>query len=581
MVKHYGLITTIEIVKEEDLEGVEAREKLLRSIVSSENFLTLQELADRVESFAIFLNENRKSLLSTGYPASRHIGWPAPLAVNLYPVHVSQNQLNDMFDPRRDDRKGNASVDQSPVISWCYRSPRAVDGMTDQGTASETPQKSSKADASSRENLPHAEFLEPEDIGRLEQDRPILLGLKICLLERLVQALERGSGVGLWADCLRKITDALLGSQADFYLNVDQKWGVGIRQTGGLAQHNIVEILPGGFTELLELVGYCEKELTVGTMDQTKTSLESLVNSKDRDPYIKMLRSSRRPAVDAALDTFKQLYRAEADFWRDFQGRVNTALRDDFAEEVTIRTRISRPYAAQIEPYLRVLADWSRNSLEQTGILPEFQLSHVAVPIYRFQQQGRIWALAYKGLEVHLTDRKGLHHLAYLLNHPGQPIHVLEIMRAAEGSHMPNDSMSGVSTEALLEEIGASLEGFGDAGPLIDQKAKRQILANIHEIDEDIRDAEGLGDVDRAEELRGTREELLQYLSAGFGIRGRVRKAASPDNRARPTVTKAIGRALDEIARIHPELREHLAAITTGSYCCYMPLDGHCPDWEF
>ena len=52
--------------------------------------------------------------------------------------------------------------------------------------------------------------------------------------------------------------------------------------------------MPGGLTELLELIGYCEKELTLGTMDQTKRALMPIVESDDFDPYLAALGTVRR-----------------------------------------------------------------------------------------------------------------------------------------------------------------------------------------------------------------------------------------------------------------------------------------------
>ncbi len=51
-----------------------------------------------------------------------------------------------------------------------------------------------------------------------------------------------------------------------------------------------------------------------------------------------------------------------------------------------------------------------------------------------FRREGEFWTIAYGGATFRLKDAKGLHYIAYLLAHPGQRIHVLDLVQAVEGS---------------------------------------------------------------------------------------------------------------------------------------------------
>ena len=99
--------------------------------------------------------------------------------------------------------------------------------------------------------------------------------------------------------------------------------------------------------------------------------------------------------------------------------------------------------------------------------------------------EGDHWAVTFAGQTVHLRDTRGLRYLAALIDRPGEPLHVLDLVR------------------------------------------------------------------------RGGRE---------------VRRGADPD-RARQTVTKCIGLALEKSERCHPGLAAHLrASVRRGLRCAYLPV---------
>lgn len=68
------------------------------------------------------------------------------------------------------------------------------------------------------------------------------------------------------------------------------------------------------------------------------------------------------------------------------------------------------------------------------------------------------------------------------------------------------------------------------------------------------------------------RVALLAQLGQAYGIGGRARRAGSPAERARTTVTWRIRDALRRIEGVHPELARHLRnSVRTGSACSYEP----------
>jgi tetratricopeptide (TPR) repeat protein len=168
---------------------------------------------------------------------------------------------------------------------------------------------------------------------------------------------------------------------------------------------------------------------------------------------------------------------------------------------------------------------------------------------YTFRRTGDHWLIAYADRSVTIRDLRGLAYLERLLREPGREMHVLDLAAPAAG--------------AVLQ--------IGDAGVLLDDEAKTAYKRRIAEIEEDIAEAEALGDDARAVRAKVEREFLVRELSRAVGLGGRDRRAAAASERARASVTQAVRLAIARIAEHHPPLGEHLArTIRTGTYCVYL-----------
>ena len=182
-----------------------------------------------------------------------------------------------------------------------------------------------------------------------------------------------------------------------------------------------------------------------------------------------------------------------------------------------------------------------------------------------FVREGDYWLLSYAGKETRLRDIKGLRYIARLLKAPGREVHVLDLAATVEGG-VP----SSRRTPGKEEELTA--EGLGDAGDVLDTKAKAAYTRRIEELREDVEEAEGFNDPERAARAQDELDALVAQLAAAVGLGGRNRKAASQSERIRINITKAIKEGLRRIEEHHGPLGEHLrAAIHTGSYCSYLP----------
>jgi hypothetical protein len=113
---------------------------------------------------------------------------------------------------------------------------------------------------------------------------------------------------------------------------------------------------------------------------------------------------------------------------------------------------------------------------------------------------------------------------------------------------------------------------FGDAGEMLDTKAKQAYRRRLAEIDDDIDNARAAGDHVRETQADAEREFLIAELSRAVGLGGPDRRAGSASERARAGVTRAIPQAIARINEHQPDLGQHLEpAIRTGTYCSYLP----------
>ncbi|MDQ3940972.1 MAG: hypothetical protein M3238_06465, partial [Actinomycetota bacterium] len=224
--------------------------------------------------------------------------------------------------------------------------------------------------------------------------------------------------------------------------------------------------------------------------------------------------------------------------------------------------------------------DASRSELEER--LAEAQTRAGTTPLQagepvphatRFQREGEYWTISYQGTTSRLRDSKGLRFIGHLLRHPGEEIHVLDLIVQVEGSPVQ------VGTAPAGESLESA--GLGDAGNVLDATAKAAYKRRLQDLQEELDEAEAYNDPERVARLQDEKDALIQQLAGAVGLGGRDRKAASTAERARVSVTKTIKDALKKISDNDAELGSHLGqALRTGTYCSYTP-DPRVPiDWQ-
>jgi non-specific serine/threonine protein kinase len=163
---------------------------------------------------------------------------------------------------------------------------------------------------------------------------------------------------------------------------------------------------------------------------------------------------------------------------------------------------------------------------------------------------------------VRLKHAKGLQYIAYLLAHPGRQVLASDL--AAAGTAR--------GQERARIDPGGTAADLGDAGALLDAKARAEYRRRIGDLRDELAEAVRFNDTLRATRLRSELESLRDQLAGAVGLGGRNRKAASHAERARLMVTKAIKAALANIRARDAALGRYLAtSIKTGNCCAYDP----------
>jgi len=161
-----------------------------------------------------------------------------------------------------------------------------------------------------------------------------------------------------------------------------------------------------------------------------------------------------------------------------------------------------------------------------------------------FALNGENWTVGYAGATFSLRASKGLAYIHRLLGNPREEIHSLDLLSGLGTQFTPEIP----SAETSATDTDLSVGRLGDAGEMLDSKAKQDYRRKLLELRENLEDVRERGDVERAEEIESEIEFLAREISRAVGLGGRDRRAGSAAERARLNVTRAIKAALQKIS---------------------------------
>jgi tetratricopeptide (TPR) repeat protein len=186
---------------------------------------------------------------------------------------------------------------------------------------------------------------------------------------------------------------------------------------------------------------------------------------------------------------------------------------------------------------------------------PRPLLSSPGIPIpfaWSLTEHAGAWKIEVGDRNFLIPNLRGMQLLARLAAQPHVEIHSLELVSGAHDPEVAGDA--------------------GDAGEMLDEKARTTYRRRIAELAELIDEAEARGDARRAEVAQREHEALIKELSRAVGLGGKVRRSGAAAERARVAAQRRLREAIKKIGELDAELGTHLdRAIRTGAFCVYRP----------
>jgi hypothetical protein len=559
---------------------------------------TPHKLEQIIDAFVQYLKGNRTHVLTTGYPtfSFERSGWFELNLANLYfvkqPYSVATSSAKSGADrfhytwlppysPTSLPEYRNMDIDEGdPVKAW---------GEVYHEDFPEVPYEEAGG---------IIEGLAPQDVLRLEGTRPALFDLKIRILQSLRSAARERDTWAPWEECLQQFKGTLGRRDLDFYRLMDgiyTDYLVEREACYGPATYwsnrDPHRRPPGGITNLLVMIRALQMEVISRFMARKRKILSPLskLHIMKRPPtphlYFEVVGRPEQALVDAAYESHKSLEAEEkvlrAECWRHMMDTLEDELSDEYRLPFIITTKpsVARAHAERalgaLAPGPEAAAALSRRGHEA----PEAQLepSQSVLALLPkgnvFRRYGDSWIVVYQDNLSIIDDLKGLHYIALLLAEPGQERHVGDLVSQVEKPSQPTQPSVYVSmSEDQLAEEGLSVSGLGDAGEILDEKAKLAYKQALEEAEDDLREAERECDIARASKAKETADWIRGELSKAYGMGGMPRKAGSATEHARVNATKLIGTAVKRIREYDNDLGIHLQnCVRTGTFCSYEP----------
>ncbi|GIX04587.1 MAG: hypothetical protein KatS3mg114_0456 [Planctomycetaceae bacterium] len=168
-----------------------------------------------------------------------------------------------------------------------------------------------------------------------------------------------------------------------------------------------------------------------------------------------------------------------------------------------------------------------------------------------FQRRGEFWQMSFEGVTTYFKDSVGIGYIARLLVQPHKSISAITLLAAR----------AGIDPRAVA----------GTSGEILDEESRRQFSQRYGDLEEELEEAERNNDLGRRDKIEKEREQLMVQLAAAVDIRGRVREQTDVE-RVRKSVSEAVRRDIERIAKEHPALGRHLdASINRGTIFRYAP----------
>jgi len=598
-------LKALTVFENEDLTRLASRVLLIDYFAERTTpFYSLEELSTLTDNFISHLSNNEEHLIKTGFPETSferslwmdwHLNKLYYVKIPLFHPLVRQVATECAIDLLESFIPGSSTITVNDQGNFHYNyiwSKEPLPGGETISIGEGTLIKGcdiwwngngplfndgSPVTTCSYENAALMNGLNPHDASRLEKMRKRIFDLKIAILKRLHQALTCQSSEYLREDCSYIIAGYLNAEEVDFLLKADHYFaGSAIGgeicyspNLNALMHHN------AGLSDLLEVIGHYQKEIDIGTMDETYKAIMEIPMNCPLNSYYQAVGEIWEEDLKYALYLFSKLETRENNFWDGYRKYINDLLEKGLLGCRRENTDLHKSFV-QFDMFIKQFGNWKEKN-DPDGIFPKINSPEDVLITqganYEFIKKGNFWSITYEGKNTLIKNSVGLQYISKLLAHPTREFHALDLVLPSRniGNYDSTKYYGKMSKEQLEEEAIRNIEERED-GELADAQARQEYQNKLREFEEEIQTAKDNLDYERAEILEDKKQDLLDHLKELYGISGRPRKFSSNSERARKAVSIAITRAIANIKDDLPQLAIYLNnSLQKGTFLSYNP----------
>jgi hypothetical protein len=327
----------MDLFEQSDLNSLGVKAKVLGFwVVDDTPFYTLSELRDHIDALVRHLRNNKRSLLSIGYPSTgfRRSELLFQDLSRLYPIKVPGSIQGRRFLDQMDaELAKKAKRDSEGNLIYKYTWVKQVPGPLFALEWLRTRCTYEKAAL-----IPG---LSESDVEHIEEMRPKILNLKIKVLgivHRYVAARIATGGIShsVWDECLKAIAEGINRPEYEALWRIEKVYPnlfmAPLLPDGRLfpVQSQVTgfhdRFEPGGLKNILDFIAYVERELTTGLMDQTRSRFLEITGGSELISYFQLISSPRVDEMDALMvDFLRQGYR-DLETCKSFDERIAASI---------------------------------------------------------------------------------------------------------------------------------------------------------------------------------------------------------------------------------------------------------------
>ena len=365
ILKHLSPRETLKLFEDEDPMDLYYVENFLISNCEWEPMHTYQELACLFKDFIRYLENNRDSLLATGYPLQVFCPshWLFKRLSTLYPVKIPYS----IKVPEESSEEG-----YQLLYTW-RKEKRRLRGAPNY------------AECSYKE-APFVESFSNVEIVESEEARAGVFELKVAILEILCESLATGKNLKLWDKCIKALTSKLSRREFHALNEIEEKFSkldkVHKRSFAIIADRAVdltsSVLKTGGIKDMLEIIEFVEQDLEIGKMNSTKRKLLAINENKKISSYYDLLPKARiSELIDITNEFHSYGEEEEKNFKKVFNGRLERDISRHFRVPLLVRPEYydtTKAYAHYLEQRgnknIDVLYPYTQRIPQKKGVTP-------------------------------------------------------------------------------------------------------------------------------------------------------------------------------------------------------------------